>query len=185
MASTPSKAIKLSEEIIVLIGAILLVLWFFRRGKATEKFSWDVFESPQFEGVFSSSSTFKHPQRKKKLYFKREEKCRAILERLTGKSFVKVRPEWLKYPETKRNLELDGYCRELGIGFEYHGAQHYHFSPGWVHKTREDFYKQQKRDRWKKSKCHHLGIRLIEIPYNITDDEIESLIRKKLREALS
>ncbi len=184
MAFTPSKVIKLSEEIIIFIGAILLVLWFFRRGKSRDKFNWNVLESPQFEGVFSSLPSFKHPKRNKKSYFKREEKCRAILERLTGKKFVKVRPEWLKYPNTLRKLELDGYCRELGIAFEYNGAQHYNFNPGWAHKTRSDFANQLKRDSWKKNRCKKLGICLIEIPYNNTDDEIELLIRKKLQEAL-
>ena len=61
---------------------------------------------------------------------KNEEQCREILQRLTGKKFNSVRPDFLKNPETNRNLELDMYCEEMNVAFEYNGCQHYHFIPG-------------------------------------------------------
>ena len=54
-----------------------------------------------------------------------EEKCRAVFEQLTGLKFPKLRPDWLRNPKTGYTLELDGYCEEIAIAFEYQGKQHY------------------------------------------------------------
>lgn len=48
-----------------------------------------------------------------------ESKCRFIFEYLTGFSFQKNR----KIFDNK--YELDGYCADLNIAFEYHGEYHY------------------------------------------------------------
>ncbi len=50
--------------------------------------------------------------------------CKDILERMFGKPFLKAKPAWLLNGRGKR-MELDGYCEELQIAFEYHGIQHY------------------------------------------------------------
>lgn len=54
-----------------------------------------------------------------------ERLCKLIFEKIFNKSFEKARPSWLINPKTLRNLELDGYNKELNIAFEYNGIQHY------------------------------------------------------------
>jgi hypothetical protein len=97
---------------------------------------------------------------------RREEECRRIIENITGKPFIKVRPKFLKYPPTGKNLELDGYNEELKMAFEYNGEQHYKFCP-FFHKSYEDLYKQRDHDFFKKQKCAEYGIKLITIPYTV------------------
>lgn len=109
---------------------------------------------------------------------KNEEECREIFQRLTGRSF----------PKTKRVfsnplLELDGYCAEEKIGFEYQGEQHSQF-PNFFHRTEIEFRKQLERDQQKRDECVHLGLRLIEVPYTLsTYDEKEAFIRSEVEKA--
>ena len=56
---------------------------------------------------------------------KSEKICREVFEVLFNRLFPKTRPAWLINPGTRRRLELDGYCKELGLAFEYNGEQHY------------------------------------------------------------
>ena len=53
-----------------------------------------------------------------------EEATRKLFELYCGKPFVSVRPDWLKNPQTGRNLELDGYNEELALAFEFDGEHH-------------------------------------------------------------
>ena len=103
-----------------------------------------------------------------------ENLIRTIFEEKFNTLFPSVRPDFLKY---KRNLELDGYNEELKIAFEYNGQQHYKHTPFFHKKGIHQFNEQQKRDQFKKDKCHELGIKLIIIPYtyNLKNE-------KKLRE---
>lgn len=55
--------------------------------------------------------------------------CRLVFETLFEKKFIKARPKWLVSPLSKKSLELDGFCEELNIAFEYNGQQHYTDSP--------------------------------------------------------
>ncbi len=98
-------------------------------------------------------------------FYKKETECRNIIEELTGKKFIKVRPNFLKY-ETK-NLELDGYCEELNLAFEYDGEQHFFPFTNWGGQSRLD--KDQARDRFKDIKCQENNIKLLRIPYSIKD----------------
>jgi hypothetical protein len=75
-----------------------------------------------------------------------------------GRPFVKVRPKFLE------GLELDGYCEELKMAFEYDGEQHFKF-PNWFHKTQEAFQKLQADDAKKTLLCEQHGIRLHRVPY--------------------
>jgi ribosomal protein S27AE len=54
-----------------------------------------------------------------------EERVKVIFETHFGKRFKKIRPEWLKNPNTQSKMEIDGYNEELKVGFEYQGRQHY------------------------------------------------------------
>ena len=107
---------------------------------------------------------------------KGEQKCREVMERIYGKPFPTVRPNFLKNPETGRNLELDCYNEELKIAVERHGIQHYVY-PNYFHRTKEDFIKQIRRDQFKVNCCDNNGIYLITVPYNVAVDKIEEYIR--------
>ncbi len=110
----------------------------------------------------------------------REQKCRDIIEKLTGAPYPTKRPAFLKNPKTGRNLELDGYCKELRSAFEYNGVQHYKF-PNTFHKTKADFLQQVERDKFKIAQCEEYGIHLTVIPNSIADDELYDYIRYDLQ----
>lgn len=96
---------------------------------------------------------------------------RRVFEHLFNRPFVRVRPDFLKNPETNRNLELDGYNEELKIAFEYNGMQHYCF-PNGFNKTKKEFDQQLRRDKFKLEKCNEHGIYLITVPYSIPHENI-------------
>lgn len=72
--------------------------------------------------------------------------------------------DWLKNPETTRNLFLDFYLPEYNIAIECQGEQHFvavkHFG------GEEAFYNTQKRDKVKKELCEEHGIKIFYINYN-------------------
>lgn len=87
-----------------------------------------------------------------------------------------IRPDFLRNPESGKNLELDCYCEEYALAVEYNGVQHYKF-PSVYHKTEEEFYNQVYRDRLKKKLCDEAGVYLISVPYwvDIYDSQEEHL----------
>lgn len=96
---------------------------------------------------------------------------RRVFEHLFKKPFVRVRPDFLKNPESNRNLELDGYNEELKIAFEYNGIQHYCFPNGFK-QTKKEFEQQLRRDKFKMEKCNEHGIYLITVPYSVPHENI-------------
>jgi hypothetical protein len=112
---------------------------------------------------------------------KGEQICKDILEQLFDKEFVSIRPDWLKNPETGRNLEIDCYNEELKLAVEVSGKQHYqhvkHF-----HKTQEAFYKQMERDTYKRRKILERGLTFIEIPNTVKHNHIYPFLIKLLRQ---
>jgi len=98
-----------------------------------------------------------------KFRYLNEDKCRYILESLLDK----------KFPSNRRILdnhqELDGYCDDLKLAFEYNGKQHYERS-SIFHKSQDDFILQKIRDQTKARICRDKKIKLIIIPYWISDD---------------
>lgn len=128
-------------------------------------------------------------RQKKRVY---EERCRQILEKLFNKRFIKTRPAWLRNEKrdsktgtgTNKKLELDGYCEDLNLAFEYNGRQHRVYPNTW-HETKKEFDDQQKRDRLKKVRCEEEGIILVVIPdaeivpynqlYEFITEELERL----------
>lgn len=127
-----------------------------------------------FEKIF-----FQKEKKRKKCENKTENKCRSIIEKIFNRPFPSVRPDFLKSPRTGKNLELDCYNSDLNIALEYNGVQHYKYSP-YFHKSKKDFYSQVHRDDWKRKKCKEHNIVLLEIPYWITETNLESHIRKEL-----
>ena len=137
------------------------------------------FRKKYYDSLFPNFSDFRlYNKEKKKKYYKTEEKCRNIFRDLTGLEFKKVRPAFLKY-KTNRCLELDGYNPMLNIAFEYNGEQHYKFTP-FFHKSLDDFHEQLRHDQFKRDKCRSIGIRLIEIPYTVKEDDLKSFIKMEL-----
>lgn len=105
-----------------------------------------------------------------------EKICRETFERLFEKRFPKKRPKWLINPETGKKMELDGYCEDLKLAFEYQGKQHYEET---YFTTRRSLLKQIKLDKIKKELCDENDVKLIEITYNIEYDQIPTYIISK------
>ena len=116
-----------------------------------------------------------NPIVKCKKYSKGEQKCREVLEEMYKKPFTSVRPNFLKNPETGKNLELDCYNDELKIGLEYNGIQHYKW-PNFTNQTKEQFVQQLRRDKYKDEVCTANGIYLIKVPYNVPVNKIKEYI---------
>jgi hypothetical protein len=81
--------------------------------------------------------------------------CRVIFEQVFGMRFNKCRPKWLRSDKTSRCLELDGYCEELGIAFEFNGTQHYRDVSIYYRSTHDDL---------KMDLCQKYGVKLFIIP---------------------
>lgn len=112
---------------------------------------------------------------------KNETKVREIFEKIFDRPFSTIRPNFLRNYKTGKNLELDGYNKDLKLAFEYQGRQHYEFCP-FFHRTKDDFIKQLEHDKYKLQACQKEGIKLIVIPFLIKSNEMESYIRTRLRE---
>lgn len=129
---------------------------------------------------------FKSSPKSKKSNNVMEEECRAIFTDIFGVEFTTIRPDWLKNPETGRNLELDGYNPNIkssigvGVAFEYNGSQHSFYNPHF-HRSQEAFVKQVRRDHYKKKVCAERKIVLISIPYHITREGLSTFIRTELK----
>ena len=87
--------------------------------------------------------------------------CRAFFEQLFRKRFPKVRPAWLVNHRGYR-MELDGYCRSIGVAFEHQGRQH--FSANSHYMTETKLPARQEDDKCKRDLCAQHGIVLIEVP---------------------
>jgi hypothetical protein len=113
---------------------------------------------------------------------KKEEECRNIFEELTGFKFFKLRPEWLVNHITGKRLELDGYCEELKLAFEYDTPEHfckevYTQTHGIISNTESSI---SIRDSIKDVRCKEVGVYLIRINNSIED--IKKYVSKQLKE---
>lgn len=109
-----------------------------------------------------------------------EERCRSILQSIYGCAFPSCRPDFLKSPVTKKNLEIDCYNSRLKLGLEYDGVQHAKYTPYFHKDDKWKFIYQVKKDDWKDMKCAEHGITLIRVPHYVPYDKLEQYIRKKL-----
>lgn len=85
---------------------------------------------------------------------KSEEIARTTFEQIFGKKFPKKRPKWLKNSRGFQ-MEIDGFCEELKIGFEYQGIQHFSLS---IYGS--DVQLRNEDDKYKAKLCSSNGIRL-------------------------
>lgn len=162
---------------IFLVCLVVFTIWWFYRRKKTYTYQGIKHYRPELPPLLTG---FFKKKRKKKRVNKTEEKCRVIIQRIYGRRFPSVRPDFLKSPMTKQNLELDCYNADLKIALEYNGRQHYTYTPHF-HKTKKNFYSQVHRDDWKRKRCRELGIRLIEVPYWILPIDLENYITNELK----
>jgi hypothetical protein len=106
---------------------------------------------------------------------KSEEICRTTFEQIFGYEFKKVRPKWLRNSRN-RQMELDGFCKELNIGFEYQGIQH--FSKVIFGNSVEQRILD---DELKAKLCKQNGVRLFIIDYRMEYSEFPIEIEKQAK----
>ena len=93
-----------------------------------------------------------------------EAEIRNILETIFHPAeFVSQNPSFLN------GLQLDGYCKELSLAFEYQGEQHYDADNYFHFGERSSFLAQQERDARKAKLCEAEGVRLVLVPYFAND----------------
>lgn len=98
-----------------------------------------------------------------------EEDVRAIFETVfRPRHFPRCRPGFLAVA-TGRNLELDGYCQEIGVAFEFNGGQHYESGHYWNSFAENLFEQQLQRDAAKIVQCRAHGVRLVVVPCMVKD----------------
>jgi hypothetical protein len=118
-------------------------------------------------------------KKRKTIPKKHETRCRLIMENTFRAPFISIRPDFLKYPKTGKNLELDVFNQDLMLALEYDGVHHRKYTE-FFHKSEQDFIEQQERDRYKDEKCKELGITLIRVPDTVKYDDLEEYIKKEL-----
>lgn len=113
---------------------------------------------------------------------KGEVECRRVLNKIFNRPFNKDRPSFLNNPVTggNYNLELDCYDPQLKLAVEYNGIQHYQYNK-FFHRNKEHFLNQKYRDDMKRRICKDYNITLIEVPYTIKVENIESYLINELR----
>jgi len=97
---------------------------------------------------------------------RREQACRIVLEQLTGHSFPKTKPDWLR-SRRGYQLEFDGYSESLGVAFEHHGIQHFEYVR-FFHRFQK-FERTQELDAEKRSRAAEHGVTLIEVRWDCQD----------------
>ena len=124
----------------------------------------------------------KTKKRKPPTVSKGEAECKRVLESIFERPFNKIRPYFLNNKVTGGdfNLEIDCYNEELNLGVEYSGKMHYEYIP-FFHKNYEAFLNQKYRDELKKRMCKDEGLILIEVPYTVKHENIESFLKKELK----
>ncbi len=100
--------------------------------------------------------------------------CRAIFEQMFKKAFPKIKPFWLINSRGNR-MELDGYCEDLKLAFEYHGAQHYKHN-SFFHRDDNSLSLRRQDDLLKSNLCKMNGINLIEVPFFIAISDMPTFI---------
>lgn len=109
--------------------------------------------------------------------YQKEEIVRFLLSQSLGRIFYKKK---ILVKGVENQLELDGYCEDLGIAFEYNGRQHYNvidFFGG-----EEELKKRKRYDKAKAEYCKNNNIKLIVVKNIEQNASIESIPRQILKE---
>ena len=73
------------------------------------------------------------------------------------------------YPSFLEGLQLDGYCPDMCLAFEYQGEQHYDPENYFHFGDASNFHGLQERDARKVALCKQVGVRLLIIPCFVND----------------
>jgi hypothetical protein len=109
----------------------------------------------------------------------RESYVRRILEGMFQRKFPSIRPSWLVNPNTGRRLEIDCYCVEMRLGCEIQGEQHFSYIP-YFHRNYQAFLDMKERDMIKRILIRKRGIKSVEIPYTVQDNDLEMFLLEKV-----
>lgn len=107
--------------------------------------------------------------------------CKDIFEQLFGKPFLRARPSWLLNSRGKK-MELDGYCEELKLAFEYQGVQHFRHNDFFHRGGVKDLDQRKQDDYLKVRLCHEHGVHLVVIPHTLTLSEVPNHVHRIMRE---
>lgn len=98
-----------------------------------------------------------------------QEICRIYFETLFGERFPSIRPDFLK-KENGYNLEIDGFCEKINLGFEHNGTFHYESKF-----NTEKLLETKFNDSLKNDLCKLYAVNLIVIPQLFNKTPIKKL----------
>lgn len=110
-----------------------------------------------------------------------ERLVRSHFEQLFQDKFPSQKPRWL-INSCGNRMQLDGYCARLRLAFEYHGQQHFKSVP-YFQRNQHSFSRRRSDDQRKRELCRARGIRLIEVPFEITVGRMKGYILRECRRA--
>ena len=99
---------------------------------------------------------------------------RLHFEQIFHERFPTQKPRWLINSRGNR-MELDGYCAELGVAFEYHGPQHFRVNAHF-HRGADTLAQRMADDERKRTLCKAHGVKLIEIPHQVKAGQMKEHI---------
>ena len=110
----------------------------------------------------------------KRRFLNEENRIKVVSKILNEKPIKQYRCDKIK---NKRKLPIDAYFPKSNIALEYNGEQHYIFVNKF-HKSKNDLYKQIKRDKKKYKKIYKSGMKLLIIKYSDNLQIITNKINK-------
>lgn len=127
---------------------------------AKSKYTWRCALGHEFQASWNLVSRATWCPKCSNLSNNTENQVRQIFEAIfEGYKFPNVRPDFLKTTQNGR-LEIDGYCKELALAFEYDGPQHFQVTRFSSPKQLKEI---QERDKKKEQILNDRGIFLIRI----------------------
>lgn len=110
-----------------------------------------------------------------------ETAVRSVFEQFFRREFPLCRPRWLRSERSGR-LELDGFCAELKLAFEYQGYMHSRHA----NRLGTSLEEQRQRDAEKRRLCQKRGVILVEV-YEMPQADLcdASVVRRHVLEALA